>query len=284
MPRYRLTLAYDGTGFRGWQKQEPPVPDSIPDESGERPRTILRTVQQEVESAVRAVVRQPVVLIGASRTDSGVHAWHQTAAFTCEGETGRPPDERLAMALNSRLPADVLCRAAVRTRDDFDPIADCVEKGYRYAFHTSLDRPLWDRAYVKHVWGELDDAQMDAAARTLVGTHDFEAFAAAGHGRESTVRTVTSCRVVRPSPERVHLEIAADGFLWNMVRIIAGTLLDVGMGRRTPADVAEALASRDRRRAGPTAGPQGLCLMWARYPEDPPHPAFTDAVPAAPRA
>ena len=109
-------------------------------------------------------------------------------------------------------------------------------------------------------------------ARVLVGTHDFAAFAAAGHGRESTVRTVHGCRVVRTGADRLHIDISADGFLWNMVRIVAGTLMEVGMGRKSPADVARALESRDRRLAGNTLGPEGLCLMWARYPDDPPAP------------
>lgn len=285
MPRYRMTLAYDGTEFCGWQKQEPPAPgegddgpahpisskatitDRVTDESG-RERLILRTVQQEVENAVRSVVRQPVVIVGASRTDSGVHAWHQTAAFTCEGETGRPPDNRLALAINARLPGDILVRSCVRTRDDFNPIGGCVSKGYRYAFHTAPDRPLWDRRFVKHVWAMLDENAMDEAARMLVGEHDFAAFAAAGHGRESTVRRVLDCRTVRTGPDRVHIDVSANGFLWNMVRIIAGTLMEVGMGRKSPADVRAALESRDRRLAGPTVGPEGLCLMWGRYPED----------------
>jgi tRNA pseudouridine38-40 synthase len=270
LPRYRLTLAYDGTGFCGWQKQEPPVPGSEPDELGDRPRTQLRTVQQAVEEAVRQVVRQPVTIIGASRTDSGVHAQRQTAAFTAEGEGNRPPDDRLALALNARLPDDVVAVSCARTRDDFDPIRDCLRKGYRYSFHTSHLKPLWERGRVKLVWSSLDDAAMDAAAAVLVGEHDFAAFAAAGHGRESTVRTVLSCRVWRSSPSRVQLDVSATGFLWNMVRIIAGTLLEVGMGRRDAASVARALACGDRAQSGPTAGPEGLCLLWGLYPEDDP--------------
>lgn len=274
MPRYRLTLAYDGTDFIGWQKQEPPVTAGFSEQShatlkeGDPTRVVLRSVQQAVEEAVRGVVNQPAVVIGASRTDSGVHAWHQTAAFTVEGEGNRPPDERLAMAINSRLPGDVLCRICVRTRDDFDPIGDCIAKGYRYSLHNANERPLWDRWYVKHVWSPLDERAMDQAARVLVGEHDFAAFAAAGHGRESTVRRVDECRVVREG-ERVEIHVSGGGFLWNMVRIIAGTLMEVGLGNKSAADVRRALESRERRLAGPTLGPEGLCLMWQRYPEDP---------------
>ncbi|MBL8746505.1 MAG: tRNA pseudouridine synthase A [Phycisphaerae bacterium] len=283
MPRYRLTLAYDGTDFVGWQKQEPPM-DSLPPSmlaqgsnhathatGEERERTSLRTVQQAVEDAVRQVVNQPVSIVGASRTDSGVHAWHQTAAFTVDGEGNRPPDERLALAINARLPGDVLCRGCVRTRDDFDPIGDCIGKGYRYSFHNGAERPLWDRRYVKHVWSRLDEAAMDAAARVLEGEHDFAAFAAAGHGRESTVRTIYECRTVRAAgnDSRVEVHVSGNGFLWNMVRIIAGTLMEVGLGRKSAADVRRAVETGSRTLAGPTLGAEGLCLMWQRYPEDP---------------
>ncbi len=270
MARYRLTIAYDGTDFVGWQKQEPPDPNALPDpETGERPRAELRTVQAVVERAVREAVREPVVLIGASRTDSGVHAWHQTGAFTCADDRRGAPDDRLLQAINARLPDDVLLRACVRIRDDFDPIGDCIAKGYRYTVHASPERPLWDRRFVYHSWHAPNDTDaMAHAAALFVGTHDFAAFAASGHGRESTVRTVHSCTVARPTPERVEVHIAADGFLWNMVRIIAGTLVEVGRGRLSADDIRAALDTRDRRRAGPTLPPQGLCLMWARYPGD----------------
>lgn len=272
MPRYRLTLAYDGTDFVGWQKQEPPAACCPEQEhavlkEGDPSRVVLRSVQQVVESAVRGVVNQAVSIIGASRTDSGVHAWHQTAAFTAEGEGNRPPDERLAMAINSRLPEDVLCRACVRTRGDFDPIGDCVAKGYRYSFHNAPERPLWDRRFVKHVWSAMDEKAMDEAARVLVGEHDFAAFAAAGHGRESTVRRVDECRVERAG-SRVEVHVSGGGFLWNMVRIIAGTLMEVGLGNKSAEDVRRALELKERRLAGPTVGAEGLCLMWQRYGDD----------------
>lgn len=263
-----MTIAYDGTEFHGWQRQTQPIAGAPRDEDGERPRRELRTVQSVVEQAVREAVREDITLIGASRTDSGVHAWHQTAAFTTSDERRGAPDERLAMAVNANLPSDVLVRDCVRTVDEFDPIADCVCKGYRYSLHVSRDRPLWDRRYVRHVWEDLDDETMGAAAQRLVGEHDFAAFASAGHGRESTVRNMISCDVTRSSPERIWIDVAANGFLWNMVRIIAGTLLEVGRGKMTPEDVSRALETGDRRAAGPTLEPHGLCLMWARYPGD----------------
>ncbi len=280
MPRYRLTIAYDGTDFVGWQKQEPPAPGSVPDDAGERPREPLRSVQGVVEQAVREAVRQPVVLIGASRTDSGVHAEHQTAAFTstehftADGRRIGPPDDRLREAVNARLPPDVLVKSCEPADPAFDPIKDCLCKGYRYTIWNAPDRPLWDRGRLWHVRAPLDVDAMNRAASLLAGERDFAAFAAAGHGRESTVRTVLSCRASRNTgdPRRVEIDVAADGFLWNMVRIIAGTLADVGRGKLRPDDLPAIIDSRDRNRAGPTAPAHGLCLMWGAYPGDQPHP------------
>ncbi len=316
MPRYKLTIAYDGTRFCGWQKQEPPSDAPIAPEKVIEPgvasagssRLVLRTVQEVVERAVREVVREPVVLIGASRTDSGVHARGQVAAFTCGGdsemasqrdsETGRQePEEpasepqpaaprggwplsrgtdRLILALNSRLPEDVLITAAEPVAGTFDPIGDCTAKGYSYMLHVCPTRPLWDRCYVHHVWTALDLGAMNDAAARFVGEHDFAAFAAAGHGRLSTVRTVFECRVVEESEtasprdretgaRRLRIEVSGNGFLWNMVRIMAGTLVDVGLGRKKPDAVTAAIAGKDRRLAGSTMPAHGLCLEWVRY-------------------
>ena len=262
--RYRLSIAYDGTNFHGWQRQfiAPPA-DAEPD--AERPQR--RTVQHTLTQAIQHVVRQPVNLRGASRTDAGVHARAQTAAFTTTDDRLGPPDDRLMLAINSQLPDDVIITACVRTRDDFNPIADCVRKGYRYLLWDGRERPLWERRSVHHVWVPLDERAMHAAAQHFVGEHDFAAFAAANHGRESTVRTVEACAVRRMSAHCIALDIAGNGFLYNMVRIIAGTLLEVGRGKMGEQDVASALASLDRRQAGPTLPPTGLCLMWMEYPE-----------------
>ncbi|MEX2219613.1 MAG: tRNA pseudouridine synthase A [Phycisphaerales bacterium] len=342
MPRYKLTIAYDGTDFCGWQKQEPPesagvaaaklldppgLPGPAPADEREPGRTALRTVQAVVERAIREAVREPVILHGASRTDAGVHARGQVAAFTCSGEaTDAPrPDEpaaraeggaerrpatgwplsrgtdALLRAINSRLPEDVLVLDAEAVSDAFNPISDCTAKGYSYTLHLSPHRALWDRRFVHHIWVPLDAATMNAAAAHFVGEHDFAAFAAAGHGRQSTVRTVYACRVTElpvsrgvaapvtsapghPAPggdapahaeggshaepgrsRRLVIEVSGNGFLWNMVRIIAGTLVEAGRGKLTPADIPSAIESKDRRRAGPTLPPHGLCLEWVRY-------------------
>jgi len=252
----------------------------------------MRTVQGVVERAVREVVREPVILLGASRTDAGVHARGQVAAFTCTDLPGEPepgykgeqrairvgwPAERgtepLLRAINSRLPGDVLVTAAEVVGQTFDPIRGAVRKRYSYTFHVSRHRALWDRNFVHHLWTEHDADAMVEAAAMFVGTRDWAGFAAAGHGRLTTERTVFACRVERqadPNPMeegayRIRMEIEGSGFLYNMVRIIAGTLADVGRGRIKVEDVAGIIESLDRRRAGPTMPACGLCLEWVEY-------------------
>jgi tRNA pseudouridine38-40 synthase len=254
MPRFRLLVAYDGTDFHGWQRQEPP---------GEAP---LRTVQGAVEEAVATVVGARVPVTGASRTDAGVHAAGQVAAFTAETSV---PADRLALAINARLPRDVRVLRAEPADPAFDPISDCVSKCYRYTVVHS-DRGLtvaavFDRRTAWSTWHALDHARMRSAADALVGTHDFAAFAQVNHGRESTVRTVHGCSVTSPAPGRVVIEVAGNGFLYNMVRIIAGTLCEAGRARIGPDDVRRALATGDRAVTGPTLPPHGLRLEWVRY-------------------
>ncbi|MBX3359161.1 MAG: tRNA pseudouridine synthase A [Phycisphaeraceae bacterium] len=300
--RYRLRVAYEGTEFCGWQRQavanphhpharvdEPSEsggtddagPDLAPPTTGESEpaKPELRTVQGVLQRAVREVVREPVVILGSSRTDSGVHARGQVAAFTAglTGERGRgwPADrgtEPLVRAINSRLPPDVVVVGADIVPAGFDPIGDCTAKGYTYSMLVSPNRPLWERRWVHHVWAPLDVGRMQEAAAVLVGEHDFAGFAAAGHGRKTTVRRVFDCSVREtPSPlqapgeQRVVISISGSGFLWNMVRIIAGTLHEVGRGKVDVAQVREALATGDRRKAGPTLPACGLCLEWVKY-------------------
>ena len=281
--RFRLTVAYDGGAFHGWQRQTQPagapLPGSPRAEETADGRLELRTVQGELERAVRRVVREPVTLVGASRTDSGVHALAQCAAFTCTSEEGAHtgwPESRgldaLVRAINASLPDDAIVTGARRVGDGFDPIADCVAKGYSYTIHASLTRPLWDRRVVHHAWHDLDPAPMREAARALVGEHDFASFAAVHHGRSSTVRTVHACDVadlgVVEGGRRLRIDVSGNGFLYNMVRIIAGTLADVGRGRLEPGAIPGIIGARDRRAAGPTLPPEGLRLEWIRYPGD----------------
>lgn len=303
MPTYHLTIAYDGSDFHGWQRQfrthpvladspaDPPVSPDAPSERGrllldpDSGRHELRTVQRVVERAVREVVREPVHVQGASRTDSGVHARGQAASFVCSGDAGPDAEaeprgagwpiergvDRLVRAINGRLPDDVLVLDAAVARPGFDVVCEVESKGYSYTLHTSDRRPLWDRRFVHHVYWTLDVPRMHDAAQQLVGEHDFAAFAAAGHGRQTTVRRVFQCDVSRLDPDRIRIDVAGSGFLWHMVRIIAGTLVEVGRSRKSLADVQQALLTGDRRRAGPTMPASGLCLEWIRYrPTQPP--------------
>lgn len=254
MPCTRLLVAYDGTDFHGWQRQEPPGRDP------------LRTVQGVLTEALVQVVRRPVDLTGASRTDAGVHAKGQVAAFT--GAHGVPLD-RLPMALNARLPGDVRVLQAGEAPDGFDPISWATSKCYRYQMAFGARQAevplLFERRTVWQTWHQLDVARMQAAAALLVGTHDFAGFAHATHTRPSTVRSIHGCMLWETGPGRAVLEIAGSGFLYNMVRIIAGTLVEVGRGACTPEAVLEVLRTRNRELAGPTLPPHGLCLEWIAY-------------------
>lgn len=256
MPRFRLLVSYDGTDFHGWQRQEPP---------GKEP---LRTVQGTLEIAVREAVQRPVRVVGASRTDSGVHAIGQVMAFSADT---RIPVDRLPWAINARLPQDVQVREPRIVRDEFDPISDAITKGYRYSIAIPHDEarlpPIFELRQALWVVHRLDLAAMQAVATRLVGEHDFAAFSHAAHGRESTVRRVTQCTVSMPAPGRIWIDVAGTGFLYNMVRIIAGTLVEAGRGHRSPELVSKALTTGDRTLAGQTLPPQGLCLRWIHYGE-----------------
>jgi tRNA pseudouridine38-40 synthase len=263
MVRFALRLAYDGTEFHGWQRQEPP--DAAP----------LRTVQGVLDRALTEVLQVPVACQGASRTDAGVHAEAQVAAFTAEC---RVPIGRLAAALNARLPEDARVMAAWHVPADFDPVGDARSKGYRYEIvrmRPFRARLPFDRRMVYPAQHELDVGAMRRAGSMLVGEHDFAAFAHAQHGRESTVRRVHACEVTALHDDRIAIDVSGNGFLYNMVRIIAGTLVEVGRGRIEPDSIATILATRDRAQAGPTLPPQGLRLRWIQYPEDRAEP--TDA-------
>ncbi|KAA0214017.1 MAG: tRNA pseudouridine synthase A [Leptolyngbya sp. PLA3] len=296
MPRYKLVIAYDGTDFHGWQKQHPPAdaehtrPEQVMDadhtSAVPEGRVALRTVQEVVEHAARLVCREPVLLTGASRTDAGVHAAGQVAAFTSNPEpqrgVGWPGErgcDRLVRALNGALPGDVVVRSAEIVSDEFDPIRDAVEKEYTYTIQTGEQRPIWERRFAFHTWYALDAGAMARAGSLLEGEHDFASFAQISHGRASTVRTISGCRVEQSARvdhldgpaapgERIVIRVSGSGFLYNMVRIVAGTLLEVGRGRIDADAIPRIIAACDRRAAGPTLPPEGLRLEWVRYGQE----------------
>lgn len=254
MPRYRFIVAYDGTDFFGWQKQNRPETES------------LRTAQEELEHSLVEILHEPIRLVGASRTDSGVHAKGQVAACTAEMEID---PENLLLAVNSALPKDLQVRSVEIVDDSFHPIIDCKSKGYRYTLaygcRDPRKAPLFDRHFVAFTAYELDVELMKRAAELFEGTHDFAGFTKLNHGRESTVRRVDDCSVHALGDNRIAIDVAGQGFLWNMVRIISGTLLEVGREKIAPEEIPAIIASGDRTRAGKTLAPEGLCLEWVSF-------------------
>lgn len=241
-----MRIAYDGSLFYGWQRQDG-----------------FASVQEALEDAIAALVGERVSVQGAGRTDTGVHALRQVANVHLET---RLADERLRHALNAHLREGVVVDRLETCRDDFHARFDARLKRYGYVVRTTRFRPPFGRQYSHWVPQALDLRAMRAAAADLVGQHDFRAFASTGSERKSTRRRVSAARWIARR-ERLWFLIQADGFLYNMVRTIAGTLIDVGRGRLDPGCVRRALASGDRNDLGPTAPPQGLYLLSVRYAE-----------------
>jgi tRNA pseudouridine38-40 synthase len=245
--RWKLTVEYDGTDFVGWQRQSngPSVQAAIEDR--------LADLHGGTPTAIR----------GAGRTDAGVHALGQVAHFDAPATT-RVPAHGYLRGLNAVLPRSIAILAADPVAGDFDARFSARGKLYRYTIWTAPTRsPLRDR-YVWHVRRPLDAARMHEAAQTLIGRHDFAAFRASDCERKTTVRSLSRLAVVR-SADVVTIEVEADAFLKNMVRILVGTLAEVGWGKRAPAEIPAIRQGGDRRRAGITAPAQGLALVRVDY-------------------
>jgi tRNA pseudouridine38-40 synthase len=248
MRSIKLTLAYDGTAYAGWQVQ--------PEE---------KTVQEVLERAIEKVTGQRVRAIASGRTDAGVHALGQVVGFRTRTHL---PADVLRRALNAELPRDVAVLEASEVNGRFHPIRDAVRKRYRYAIRDGPVRDVFRRRYCWQHPSRLDEAAMARAAEALVGRHDFHSFQSAGAERKDSIRTVFELTVERGrgvEQDVISIEVEADGFLYNMVRAIVGTLVEVGRGARGEAWVAQVLAAQDRRAAGPTAPPQGLFLVRVDY-------------------
>jgi tRNA pseudouridine38-40 synthase len=245
MTRYRITVAYDGTNYAGWQVQ-PGHP----------------TVQAAIEAALGRLAGEAVKIHGSGRTDQGVHAAGQVAHF----DLARPWEpERLLKGLNALLAADVRVRRVARARAGFHARRSAVGKEYRYFIWNAPTADPCRRLYHTHVRPPLDARAMQAAAAQLLGRHDFAAFAANPNREvESTVRTVTRLAVRRRGAEIV-IRAASDGFLYKMVRSLVGLLIRVGEGAVAPSEVPAILASRVRTARVPTAPPEGLFLWQVRY-------------------
>ena len=244
----KLTIAYDGTDYVGWQRQK----------NGP-------SVQSAIERAWQKVTDEAVIATGSGRTDSGVHALGQVVGIPTESKL---PPQTLLRAMNTYLPSDIVVLEAAEAPPAFDPIRHAVRKQYRYVFQ---DGRILDVLARRHCWfipQQLNVEAMRTAAEHLVGTHDFVSFQSAGSERATTVRTVFEVSVERgrgPLRENITFEIAADGFLYNMVRAIAGSLAKIGRGSHDPVWMKEILQAQDRTLAGPTAPTHGLFLVKVDY-------------------
>lgn len=259
----RLLVAYEGTSYHGWERQ-----------------IGLPSVQATIESAIERLTGAPTRVLASGRTDAGVHALGQCVSFRTESALD---GSTFVRALNALLPDDIRVRSADDAPAQFHPIHHAIGKLYRYVIHDGPVVPPLLRRFVYHSRRRLCVDAMHAAAETLAGTHDFSSFESAGAPRPSSVRTITHIAVLRagvgqmfleskisaatadPDSDFVYLEVAADGFLYNMVRSIAGTLMNVGRQCPGHSSLREILASRERSRAGPTAPARGLMLVSVAY-------------------
>lgn len=241
----KLVVAYNGAAYHGWQRQ----------------LAGTDTVQERLEKALVHVVRHPVTVFGAGRTDAGVHAAGQVANFHT---TMAIPTEGLRKAVNARLPYDIVVRSAAEVPADFHASRSAVGKTYRYRIWLAPVRPAELAHQVYHYFRPLDVERMRRGAARLVGTHDFRGLAQSAEVRQDTVRTIFRCEVAEDGGEVV-VTVQGDGFLYNMVRNIVGTLMEIGRGHWEPDRIDLILSSRDRSTAGPTAPPDGLTLLCVHY-------------------
>ena len=237
-------MQYDGSRYHGWQIQP-----------GEK------TIQGELVEAVSSLVGTQTYVHGASRTDAGVSALGQVALFEVDSPI---PTENFPDAINDRLPRDIVVTAAEVAPRKFDLMGGAKSKLYRYTIFTGRFRPVLRLNQCWHLPRRLDTDAMNQAAQRLVGTKDFKSFAAAKDKRDQTVRTIFCCEVACES-EWIYVDVEGNAFLYNMVRNIVGTLVDIGTGRWKPEKINDILEAKNRTAAGRLAPPEGLCLMWIKY-------------------
>lgn len=245
MGRFKLTIQYDGSRYDGWQRQG----------------NTGNTIQGKLEEVFSRMTGDTVEIQGAGRTDGGVHAAGQVATLSLPEEFS--PEDILAYA-NRYLPEDIAVTAAERVPERFHARLSAKGKVYRYAIRLGAVPDVFRRKYMWHLPEPLDIAAMEQAAGYLTGTHDYRAFCSNRRYKKSTVRTVSAIEITRQGDD-LYLTFRGDGFLYNMVRILTGTLVEVGLGQRKAEEMPAILASRERTAAGKTAPAQGLCLMEVVY-------------------
>ena len=242
--RVMLTIAYDGTNYVGWQIQHNGL-----------------SVQQVIDEELSRFFNQDIHVQGASRTDAGVHALGNVAAFDVDT---RMPAEKISYGINQSLPGDIVVVESREVPADFHPRYGAKEKTYVYRILNSDFPDPTRRLYTYHYRYALDETRMRSAAGYLIGEHDFTSFSSIHAQTKTFVRTIYECSVERVADE-IQIEITGDGFLYNMVRIIAGTLIQIGSGLLEPGDMHRILQAHDRGEAGPTAPAQGLTLVQILY-------------------
>lgn len=244
MRNIKLLIEYDGTNYNGWQKQK-----DVP------------SIQQQVEEAIRIITGEEVELIGSSRTDSGVHARGFVANFKTNSKV---PSEKFREALNTKLPDDIVIIKSEEVGEDFHSRYSSKGKTYCYTIVNSEVRSPINRNFSYHVKDNLDIAAMKRACRYFIGTHDFKAFKSVGGSAKTTIRTITDLCIVQNEPY-IKIYVTGDGFLYNMVRIIVGTLLLAGTKKINPEDIEHIIKDGIREKAGKCVPPQGLCLEKVFY-------------------
>lgn len=244
MKRVMLTVAYDGTNYHGWQLQ---------------PNVV--TVESVLNDALSDLLKEEIKVIGASRTDTGVHALGNIAVFDTQA---RMPGEKVSYALNQRLPEDIRIQASREVPLDFHPRHQNSRKTYEYKIlNCEFPQPVM-RLYSHFTYVPLDVERMQSAAKYFIGEHDFKSFCSVNTVAETTVREIFDLTVEKQG-ELITIRVTGSGFLYNMVRIIAGTLMEVGRGNREPEEIVDMLQALDRTKAGPTASACGLTLVKYDY-------------------
>ena len=247
MRNIKLTIEYDGKDFNGWQKQ----PNKL-------------NIQGEIEKAIKQITGEEVDLTASGRTDAGVHALGQVANFKTNSEL---PIEKFPIAINANLKKSIVIKSAEEVEERFHSRLTCKQKTYRYVINNSKYGTAIYRNLETHIPIKLDIQKMQQAVKYFEGEHDFKAFKASGTSSKSSVRTIYKAEVIDAGNERIHIELTGNGFLYNMVRIIAGTLVDVGLEKIEPEDIKEIIKSQKRENAGKTLPPQGLYLVKVEYGE-----------------
>ena len=245
MRNIKLVIEYDGKDFSGWQKQ----PTKL-------------NIQGEIEKAIKQITGEDVDLTASGRTDAGVHALGQVANFKTNSNI---PVEKIPIALNSNLKKSIVIKSAEEVEERFHSRLNCKRKTYRYIINNSKYGTAIYRNLETHIPMKLDIQKMQQAVKYFEGEHDFKAFKASGTSSKSSVRTIYRAEVRDAGNERIYIELTGNGFLYNMVRIIAGTLVEVGMGKIEPQEIKTIIESQKRENAGKTLPPQGLYLVNVEY-------------------